>query len=44
MEKKMIALQVPEELYEKIRKAAFDNKVSVSKMIRIILEKYLREI
>ena len=44
MENKMIALQMSVELYEKIRKAAFENNVSISKMVRIIIEKYFKEI
>ena len=46
--KRMIALELPEELYQKLRKEAFDREVSLSAIVRyacdlFVLEKEERE-
>lgn len=38
--KKMIALEMPETLYQKVRKEAFEREVSISAIIRYIAELY----
>lgn len=38
--KKMIALELPESLYQRLRKEAFDNEVSLSAMVRHIVRNY----
>ena len=44
MEKKLIAFQVDIELYEKLRKSAYDAHASISEIIRNILNThYLNE-
>lgn len=37
---KIVAFQLTIELYEKLRKIAFDNHVSISEMLRILIENY----
>lgn len=46
--KRMIALELPEELYQKLRKEAFDREVSLSAIVRyacdlLVLEKEEKE-
>ena len=46
--KRMIALELPEELYQKLRKEAFDREVSLSAIVRyacdlLVLDKEERE-
>ena len=38
--KKMIALEMPDSLYQKVRKEAFEREVSISAIIRYIAELY----
>ena len=40
MNKKMIALELPESLYQKLRKEAFDREVSLSAIVRYIVDIY----
>ena len=41
MEKKMLSLEIPAALREALRKRAYEEDVSISKLIRQILEKEL---
>ena len=38
--KKMIALEMPESLYQKLRKEAFERELSISAIVRYIAEMY----
>lgn len=38
--KKMIALEMPESLYQKLRKEAFERELSISAILRYIAEMY----
>ena len=40
-QKKLIALEVPEEMYQLIRKEAYENCTSISAMIRSMIKYYL---
>lgn len=40
MNKKLICLQVTIELYERLRKSAYENHMSISKFIRHIIDQY----
>lgn len=42
MEKRMLSLEISNELREALRKEAFIQNVSISKLIRTILEKELK--
>lgn len=39
---KIISLQINIDLYEKLRKSAYDNHMSISKFIRFIIENYYK--
>ncbi len=43
MEKKIIAFQLEVNLYEKLRKTAYEKHLSISEAIRFILENYYKE-
>lgn len=42
MNKKTISLQITIDLFENLRKSAFDHHMTVSKFIRFILESYYK--
>jgi hypothetical protein len=42
--KRMIALELPESLYQKLRKAAYDREVSLSAIVRLIVDGYFLDL
>ena len=41
-DKRLIALEVPEDLYQEIRKEAFEQCFSISGMIRLMIKNYFK--